>query len=126
MSPSDEALASLMTRTPEAPSVICDELPAVTLPFSGRNAGFRLASVSTEESGRMPSSVVMSSSVSLRSSSFTATGMISRSKRPSAVAWAARWWDSAEKASRSSRLRPHCSAISSAPSPWLTRPPRSA
>ena len=49
--------------------------------------------------------------------------MISFSKRPSSVACAARCWDSAAKASRSSRLRPHFSAISSAEMPWGTRPP---
>ena len=63
----------------------------MTLPPSLK-AGFRLASVSTDESGRMPSSTVMISSVSLPSSSRTRTGTISCSKRPSAVAWAARWW----------------------------------
>ena len=47
----------------------------------------------------MPSSVVTSSSVSARSSSLTATGMISRSKRPSAVARAARWWQRTENSS---------------------------
>ena len=32
--PRAAAFSSLMMSTPEAPSVICDELPAVTLPFS--------------------------------------------------------------------------------------------
>jgi len=42
------------------PSVICDELPAVTLPPSstGRNDGFSEASFSNDVS-RMPSSVVI-------------------------------------------------------------------
>ena len=62
-----------MISTADAPSVICDELPAVTLP-SSLKAGLRLASASTVESGRMPSSAVSSSSVSLPSSSRTATG----------------------------------------------------
>ena len=56
----------------------------------------------------------------------TATGRISRSKRPSAVARAARCWLRAPKASRSSRERSHWSAIISAEMPWDTRPPRSA
>jgi hypothetical protein len=86
------AFSSLMISTAEAPSVICEELPAVTLPPSGLKAGLSLASVSTVLSGRMPSSVVNSSSVSLPSSSRMATGTISFSKRPSAVARAARWW----------------------------------
>src|SRR5665213_1651872 len=42
--------------THEAPSVICDELPAVTWPQGRSNTGFNLASVSGEESGRTPSS----------------------------------------------------------------------
>ena len=71
--------------------MICDELPAVTLP-SSLKAGFRSASASTVESGRMPSSAERISSVSLPSSSCTVTGTISFSKRPSAVARAARWW----------------------------------
>ena len=75
-----------MIKVADAPSQICEELPAVTLPFSDRKAGFRLPSPSIEESGRMPSSARISSLVSLRSSSFTATGTISRSNRPSAVA----------------------------------------
>ena len=90
------AFSSLMMSTAEAPSVICDELPAVTLP-SGLNAGFSLASVSAVVSGRMPSSAVTISSVSMSlpvslSSGLAWTGMISLSKRPSSVAWAARCW----------------------------------
>ena len=66
----------------------------------------------------MPSSVAKTSSVSLPSSSRTATGTISFSKRPSAVARDARWWLCTEKASSSSREMPHWSAIISAPMPW--------
>ena len=80
-----------MISTADEPSVICDEFPAVTLP-SSLKAGFRLASASTVELGRMPSSAANTSSVSLPSSSWTETGTISRSNRPSAVARAARWW----------------------------------
>ena len=83
------AFSSLMIRTAEAPSVICEEFAAVTLP-SSLKAGFSLASDSRLESGRMPSSAAKISSVSLPSSSWMATGTISFSKRPSAVAWAAR------------------------------------
>jgi hypothetical protein len=54
------------------------------------------------------------------------TGRISRSKRPSAVARAANCWLRAPKASMSSRVMPHLSAISSAEMPWGTRPPWSA
>ena len=63
--PSALAFSSLMMSTAEAPSVICEELPAVTLPPSGLKAGLSLASVSTVLSGRMPSSAVSSSSVSV-------------------------------------------------------------
>ena len=35
--------------TQDAPSVICEELPAVTLPHGRSNAGFNFASFSTEE-----------------------------------------------------------------------------
>src|SRR5262245_58500985 len=42
--------------TQEAPSVICEELPAVTLPHGRSNAGLSLARVSTVVSGRTPSS----------------------------------------------------------------------
>ena len=96
------------------------------LPPSGLKAGLSLASVSTVLSGRIPSSAVSCSSVSCPSSSRMATGMISFSNRPSAVARAARWWLCTEKASSSSREMPHWSAIISAPMPWLTRPPFSA
>src|SRR6202043_1683064 len=40
----------------DAPSVICEELPAVTWPQGRSNTGFSFASVSGEESGRTPSS----------------------------------------------------------------------
>src|SRR5665213_1102565 len=42
--------------THEAPSVICEELPAVTWPQGRSNTGFSLARFSGEESGRTPSS----------------------------------------------------------------------
>ncbi len=44
------------TITQEAPSVICEELPGVTLPHGRSKAGFSCASLSTEEFGRTPSS----------------------------------------------------------------------
>ena len=61
--PSSFAFSSLMMSTAAAPSVICDELPAVITP-SGLNAGFSVASFSIDESGRMPSSCAISSSPS--------------------------------------------------------------
>src|SRR4029079_15926679 len=42
--------------TQEAPSVICEELPAVTWPHGRSNTGLSFASVSGVESGRTPSS----------------------------------------------------------------------
>ena len=42
--------------TQDAPSVICEELPAVTWPHGRSNTGFSFASVSGVESGRTPSS----------------------------------------------------------------------
>ena len=42
--------------THDAPSVICELLPGVTLPQGRSNAGLSLASVSTVLSGRTPSS----------------------------------------------------------------------
>jgi hypothetical protein len=118
-SPSSLAFSSLMISRAAAPSLICEELPAVTFP-SGLKAGFRVASFSTLESGRTPSSR------SKMPPSAPVTGMISFSKRPSSMARAARWCDCTAKASSSSRDRPHLSAISSAEMPWGTRPPTEA
>ena len=64
VSPSRPAASSLVTSTAAAPSVICDELPAVITP-SGLNAGFSAASRSGDVSGRMPSSTTSSVSASL-------------------------------------------------------------
>jgi hypothetical protein len=94
-----------MMSTAAAPSVICDELPAVTLP-SGLKAGFSCASVSAVVPGRMPSSAVTRSFDSMTflvslSRRFSATGTISFSKRPSFVACSASCWLRAPKASRS-------------------------
>ncbi len=51
-----------------------------------------------------------------------ASGAISTSNRPSSRARSARVWDSAARASISSRLVAHFSAIISAPRNWLTSP----
>ena len=90
--PRAAAFSSLMMRTAEAPSVICEELPAVILPPSGLKAGLRPARTSSEVSGRMPSSAESSSSVSRPRRRGPATGTISFSNRPSAVARAACCW----------------------------------
>ena len=73
-----------MIRIAAEPSVICDELPAVTRPpsSSGLNDGLSLASDSSVVS-RSPSSAV------IIWPSAPSTGRISRSNRPSAVALAA-------------------------------------
>ncbi len=51
--PSASAFSRVMSSTAAAPSEICDELPAVTLP-SSLKAGFSAASFSSVVSGRMP------------------------------------------------------------------------
>ncbi len=56
--PNPLAFSSLMMRTADDPSVICEELPAVILPPSGLKAGLSLARASTMLSGRIPSSAV--------------------------------------------------------------------
>ncbi len=118
-SPSSSAFSRLMISTAAAPSVICDELPAVTMP-SGLNAGFSPASTSGVVVGRMPSSRRM---ISTEPSSFlTSIGMISFSKRPSSVARAARACESAAYWSISSRVMSHFSAIISAEMPCGTMP----
>jgi hypothetical protein len=50
----------------------------------------------------------------------TAKGSISRSKRPSSVAFAASWWERSASSSSSERGISHWSAIISAPRPWPT------
>ena len=79
VSPSCSAFSRDMSSTAAAPSEICDELPAVILP-SGLNAGLSCESFSRLVSGRMPWSVTYVSPL-------TWNGTISRSKRPSSVAW---------------------------------------
>ena len=58
--PSAFALSSDMTSTAAAPSLSGQELPAVTVPFSGSNAGLSSASFSIVVPGRGPSSRVAS------------------------------------------------------------------
>ena len=124
--PNSFAFSALMMSAAEAPSQICELLPAVTLP-SSINAGLRFASPSAVVPARMPSSrVCMVSStvtapVSL-SRILDTTGMISLSNRPCSVAASASCWERAPKASRSARLSPASFAIISAESPCPTRP----
>ena len=73
------ARSSVASTTQAAPSLICEELPAVTVPPS-RNTGRSLASFSSVVSGRGPSSAC-----TVTGSPFgcgTGTGTISSSKRP--------------------------------------------
>ena len=55
VSPSARARSPLITTTADAPSLVCDELPAVTVPFTW-NAGLSFASASSDVSRRGPSS----------------------------------------------------------------------
>ena len=112
--PRSSAASRLATRIAAAPSLIPDELPAVTVP-PDRNAGRSRASPSGVTSGRGCSSRETISGSPLRWG--TSTGTISASNRPSDMAWAARRWLSAAKASCSSRVIPCRSATISAVSP---------
>ena len=88
-----------MITTAAAPSLSGQQLPAVTVP-SGRNAGFSPPTPSSVTPGRGPSSRVMivpSGSV---------IGVISRSKKPAAIACSARFCDRTPNASCSARLMP--------------------
>ena len=57
--PSEDARSSLMISTAAAPSEICDDVPAVTVPVSEK-AGLSAASFSSEVSRRTPSSALKS------------------------------------------------------------------
>jgi hypothetical protein len=91
--PSSSALALDITTTAAAPSEICDDEPAVTVP-SGANAGRSLANVSAVVSARTPSSSVTRTGSPFRWG--TGTGTISSSNRPFFIAAAARPCDIAE------------------------------
>ena len=88
-------MSELMTMVIPAPSLVCDELPAVTVPFL-RKIGFSLASASMEVPGRGPSSVVTRTVSSMLVPSgpgrrwLTGTGTISSANRPEAMAAKAR------------------------------------
>ncbi len=101
------ATSSSMISTAEAPSLICDDVPAVCRP-SGRT-GFSPASPSSVVS-RRPWSVSTSrvAPVGLPSASSSGASMaaISRLKRPSSTAARAFCCEARPKASRSSRVRP--------------------
>ncbi|VEU39694.1 unnamed protein product [Pseudo-nitzschia multistriata] len=93
--PRFSASALVMTKTAAAPSVVCDEFPAVVFPFL-ENTGLSLPRISTVVCGRIPSS-----SVTLP------TGTISFLNFPLARARAAFSCEWAAKASRSLRSSPY-------------------
>ncbi|MNX83912.1 hypothetical protein D3C86_1156910 [compost metagenome] len=98
LQPSRDAMRSLISSSAEAPSVIWEEFPAVMCqPTSGkraasssvRKAGFKVARLAGEVSGRM----VSSTSTTPRG---VTIGRISRRNAPCSRANWARRWDSAE------------------------------
>ena len=113
--PSSRARSSLASTTQAAPSLICDALPAVTLP-PWRKTGFRRGeALERVVSGRGPSSAW-----TVTGSPFgcgTSTVTISSSKRPASAAATARRCDSSANASWSSRETSYRSATFSAVSP---------
>ncbi len=126
--PSDDARSSLMISTAAAPSEICDDVPAVTVPVSEK-AGFNPANFSSEVSRRMPSSDSSSplTAPAPGTSGWTraSSGTISLAKRPSSVARAARRCDSRANSSICWRETFQRRAISSAHSPWWISSKRS-
>ena len=113
-----------MTITAAAPSLVCDELPAVTLPVAW-NAGFSLASASGDVSRRGPSSVSMRlgaagarPTAGAASTIAASTATISSAKRPASIAATALRWLSRAKASCASRLIFDARAWFSATSPF--------
>ena len=128
MRPSAVARSSLMMSTAAAPSEICDDVPAVTVPVSEK-AGFNPASFSSEVSRRTPSSAssrpCTSAAPGTSGCTRASSGTISLAKRPSSVARAARWCERRANSSISSRLTFQRRAISSAHSPWWMSSKRS-
>ena len=126
--PSDDARSSLMISTAAAPSEICDDVPAVTVPVSEK-AGCSAASFSSEVSRRTPSSTssrpCTSAAPGTSGCTRASSGTISPAKRPSSAARAARWCDRSASSSISSRETFQRRAISSAHSPWWMRSKRS-
>ncbi len=110
--PSSSAFSRLISSTAAAPSEICDALPAVIFP-SGLKAGLSWLRPSSDVPGRMPWSVIsVSPSIVICA--------ISRSNRPSSVAFCASAWERTASSSSSERGISHWSAIISAPRPCPT------
>ena len=110
VSPRSRACAADITMTAAAPSLVCEELPAVTVPLAWK-AGRSLASASADVSRRGPSStanaiwrVIGLAPLPFEpSTSAAVTGTISSVKRPASIAAIARWWLRSANASCSSR-----------------------
>ena len=115
--PSSRARASEVTSTAAAPSLMPDELPAVTDPDPSRlKAGLSDASLSRVVSGRGGSST----DTSTPASPFAADaeiGTTSSANRPASWASAQRCCDDSANASCSSLVTPHRSTTFSAVSP---------
>ncbi len=105
--PSSAALVSLITTSAAAPSLSGQQLPAVTVPCS-RNTGFRVDTFSSVTPGRGPSSVLTTVP------SGVVMGVISRAKKPSAMAFSARFWLVTPHSSWRSREMPRRPATFSA------------
>ena len=127
--PSASATDRSATSMAAAPSLICDELPAV---MAGARAGShpaadgRPARMSVVVPGRIPSSVSTSSPVGSPSGPLRGTGTISAADRPSTVAAWARSWLRTANSSISSRVMPWRSARIWATSNWVMSWPSQA
>ena len=110
------AFSADMISNAAEPSEIWLELPAWITP-SSLNAGLIFAIDSTVPPRRMPPS--SSTTVSLPSASLVLMPTIWSLKAPASCAAAAFSCDRRENSSSWVRLKPHCSAIISAPTPWF-------
>ncbi len=120
------ARSALAISNAEAPSLICDEVPAV---IDHSICGKRCSMASSTNAGR---SAARASRVVGRSALVggepggrrrrRSTGTISVAKAPQLVAPAASSWERSPNSSISWRDTPHLAAISSAATPWDTSP----
>ena len=110
LTPSSLAFSSLITTTAAAPSLIPEELPAVTIP-SFLNAGRSFARPSAVIPALGPSSV---SNTTVSFFFLISTGTISSLNLPSALAFSHFCWLFAANASSSSRVIPYFSQTFSA------------
>ena len=113
--PSALALSAESTTTAAAPSVMPDELPAVTVPVLSLKTGGELREARAGRRRRAECSSFAKSTSPFLPGTFT--GKVSAANRPSSQARAARCWLRRAKASCSSRGMRYCSARVSAVSP---------